>query len=415
MSRLFAGLLADPRANRAAFLGFASLLAYPLGFAISAVVARVLGAEEYGVYSFVFSVLAFAATFFRFGVSNASCLLIAQSADAGRHRRIVGATCVAFAAIGGAFSLVVFALGLVVDSVFDTAINALLRTCSPLVVAMPLEYLIPSLARGMGSIRMLGVYKLLPKLLYLGALLGVLTTGLAAISWLVTLQLLSILVASFAVLWALKPSLQKLGSHLRQLAATTRGYGFPLYLGQMFDGATTHLDKLLIPFFFDTRELGYYFLATMMSSAIVVLPASLCTTIFRDLVRSERLPSRVLWVNSAVTAVAFLGFLALAYPAVLLIYGEEFLPVARLCWPLAVAALVQGLYQPFTMFLEGKGKGLWIRDNFFYQGLARIAGSMALIPFLGPFGAALAVAASRLVHLVGYYFLMRRFDREAAL
>ena len=64
------------------------------------------------------------------------------------------------------------------------------------------------------------------------------------------------------------------------------------------------------------------------------------------------------------------------------------------------------------MFLEGKGKGVWIRDSFFVQGVVRVAGGVLLIPFLGSFGAAWAVVISRLVHLLRYRSLMRRFERE---
>ncbi len=410
----FGSLLADPRANQAAILSSASLLAFPVGFATSAVLARLLGPEDYGVYFFFFAIVAFTAAFFQFGFFNTSGFLVAECSEPDEQRDIIGATCVAYSVIGGAFSVVVFGLGFVVDGAFDSAINAFLRVYSPLAIAMPLEHLIPFLARGTGSMRMLAFYRLFPKLLFLVALLVAAAGDRVSISLVIAFHLLSVLVSSFAVLWFLKPSLRRLRENLRRLAETTRSYGFPLYLGQMFDGAVNNLDKLMISYFFGTRELGFYALAYLMASAIVVVPTSLCTTVFRDLVRSERLPPRVLWVSSALTVAAFLGFLALVYPAVLLVLGEDFLPVVRLCWPLAAAGLIQGLHQPYTMFLEGKGKGLWLRDNFLYQGNVRMALDFALIPFFGPFGAAVAVAVSRLVHLLRYSTQMRRFESERA-
>ena len=389
-------------------LSAGSLLAYPVGVASSALCARWLGPADFGELSFFMSVLAFTVVFFRFGFFSASGYVIGQERDEERRRSLIGATCLYTLAMGLMFATTIFALGFVVDQHFGTQINSVLRWSAPLVIVLPFEAVLAPLTRAVGAIRLLAFLKFAPKLLYLLLLIAAVKLDRMSLGSIVLMYFGSTIAACAVILLMLRPSFGHLRDDLGRIARATRAYGFPLYVGQLLDGSTAYLDRILLPYYFTTTDLGYFALANAFASVLVIIPQSLSAVIYRDFVDGDRIPRRVHVLTVVVPAATSVPLLLLCGPVLELVFGEAYRPAAAFVPLIALGAFFQGLYQPYATFFEAKGYGPAVRNNFLLQGATKAISTLALVPVFGPQGAAASLAITRFVHYLLHVQLMRR-------
>lgn len=122
----------------------------------------------------------------------------------------------------------------------------------------------------------------------------------------------------------LRISLDALRDHL--------GYGFKAYLAALFAYTVLKADVLMCSYLLGAEATGQYSIAVAMADLVYMLPVVVGTIAFPRLaaiadhaerwVRARTIAKGVAGIMLALAAVAAL----LAYPAVLLLYGREFLP-----------------------------------------------------------------------------------------
>jgi len=395
---------------------YASQLALlAMGVAITTLNARVLGPADYGVLAFYVAFTRFLAPFFGFGFFGSSALLLARAADAGRQRRLIGATLVVGLGVGVLYAAIVFLASFQVDAIFDTQVGSILRACTPLLVLLPLEPLVPQLARGTNRIEVQVSFNLLSRALYLVAFGGILLLG-ASVSVLILalLQLSALGVALAVAARQLAPGFAALAETWRELAATNRRYGIHVYAGQVVNQTTYRLDGILITLFRDTTSLGFYSLAAALVSPMTFFSQSLATSLFRDFASRAEIPRKVFLVNAAWLAACTLALVVAGGFVVTLLFGERFEAVTPLILPLAVAGFCAGMYQPYG-FLAAQGRGVWIRHTAIAEGAVNVVGNLVLIWLYGAMGAAIASALAKLVHwqMLAHYYRRFRAEGEA--
>lgn len=395
---------------------YASQLALlAMGVAITALHARVLGPEDYGVLAFYLTFTRFVAAFFGFGFFVSSALLLARAGDTERERRLVGATLVVAMAIGLLYAVVVFLASLRVDALFGTQVGPILRACSPLLVLLPLEPLVAQLARGTNRIEVQAAFNVLSRGLYLVAFGAILLVGAGvSVLLLALLQLTTLGIALGVAALRLRPAFDALAPTWRELAATNRSYGVHVYAGQVVNQTSYRLDGILITLFRDTTTLGFYTLATALVSPMALFSQSLSQSLFKDFAGRTEIPRNVFLVNATWLAACALALAMAGGFLVTLLFGAGYADVGPLILPLAVAGFCAGMYQPYG-FLAAKGKGVWIRRTAVAEGAVSIVGNLALIYLYGALGAAIASALAKLTHwqMLAHYYRRYRAEGEA--
>ncbi len=382
-----------------------------LGFAIKYIQTRELGDIEYGRYAFFVSISSFLTLFFRFGYFVSTQVLLAQNHNEDRERKLIGAATL-IAIICGALLVIVLFLGsFIVDDLFKTDIGPILRAFSPLCIVMPFPYLISSTSVGSNRIGIEVTYNLLPKSLFLAALLILCNISTLDVEWNIILNLGSTLLALIIIISYLKPDFSAVKRYLGIIHLKNKKYGIHYYLGAITNQTTYKLDEMFITYFINTTQLGFYTLAHMICSPMITLSRSVTNALFKRFSAMKRIPVKLFLINGLWLAgcVAFLTLVS--EPLVTFLFGEDFLTVAELIPWLALVFLIHGMGIPFG-FLAAKSQGKMLRNVSWAEALVNIIGNYFLIKGYGVYGAILASALAKTTNLSMMIYYYRKFIRS---
>ncbi|UCE23172.1 MAG: oligosaccharide flippase family protein [Candidatus Zixiibacteriota bacterium] len=374
--------------HQTGLLFFSQIAALLIGILLKSIQTRGLGPEGYGLFAFFTSITAFTVLFFRFGLFSSVKVLLANNHDARKERELFGAGFVLAFLIGLLYSLLIFAISFFVDGLFEVEIGSILRVASPLCFILPFGFLINSLGVGSNRIGHTSTFTLLNKLFFLIPLgLAFYFYGLS-VSHVIFLNLsaaiLAVLVAGFMFNPSLSNQVATVGGVLRK----NRQFGIHLYTGQVADQAALQFGGLLIAYFAGTTELGFYSLAVIMCMPIALLSKSLSQSLFKGFAERDKVPLRVFLVNG-VWLIGSMVFLVLFSKLIIsFLFGNEFLTTARFVFPLALAGVLNGIYQPANDFIAVKGRGKWMRSNSIRMMVVTVVAGLILIPAYGAMGAA---------------------------
>lgn len=376
-----------------------------LGVVTSSLNTRILGPKDYGILAFFSTVTGFSVLFFRFGFFSAGGLLLAQETDEYKERELIGALTLIGLGVGLSFSVFIFASSFFIDQIFHTNVDHILRILSPLVIMTPFQLLIPQIGRGTNKIVHLAWFNVIPKALYIGGLLMILFyLSHVNVAMLITLNLIATVIAVAVIIYSFKPSFQNLKFNFRRIWKKEKEYGIHLYWGQIADQSTYKLDGVFISYFVNTTQLGFYSLANALTSPLAMFSQSLSTSMFKGFANKERIPKRVIQLNFLWLLAGVIGLVVLGKYIVILLFTKKFLPAVPLILPLAIAAFFRGMYQPYGMFSESKGKGQWVRNASLASSIVNFIGNFVLVPLIGAIGAAIATLLGRLTHLCIYLY-----------
>jgi len=394
--------------RQASVLYSSQIAALLLGLVTRIISTRALGPEGYGILAFFISITTFTVLFFRFGLFSAGTLLIAESKSEREGRELAGSLILVTFIAGVAYSLFVLIFSFFIDDIFNTEIGWILRYCSVLVIILPFTYLIYSVGTGMNKIERMSLFNIIPRLTYvLGALVLLKMLEISPFHF-VLLHIASIIVGVLFTVNLFHPLFTQMRKNLHSIWQKTKDYGRHVYFGEIANQTTYHLDGIFITYFVNTTQLGFYSLATAITTPMVALSRSLLITLFKDFTRLTRIPRKVIVYNFLWLAACVAGLAIFGKFIVVLLFTEKFLPAVRLIPPLAVAAFFQGMYQPYG-FLAAKGKGKWIRNVAHTEAVCNVIGNIFLIYFFGAYGAAVASAISKFIHWVMLRHYYHRF------
>ena len=377
---------------------------------------RVLGPQEYGVLTFFITLTEFTALFFNFGFFHTSSILLAQAASKSDEQELTGAFLLIALLIGAGYAFFVFLLGFFVDMIFHTKINPLLQWFSPFLIVLPMQNLFPQLYRGTNNIKFLAYFKIMPETFYVICVLSLVILHLTAqihIPLLISLSLLAIGITVASHAYLLKPRFTNFKINLKKIWDKNLDYGIHVYWGQISNQPTYNLDKILITYFANTTQLGFYFLANCFVVPMVMLSNSLSTSLFKSFTQKDTIPPKVFQYNFLWLSSYLVLLLSLNHFAISVFFGEKFLPASSLIFPLAFAGFFQGMYQPYA-FLAAKEKGVWIRNVALAEGAFNIVGNFVLIYFYGAWGAAVASAIAKCITFTMLSRYYRRYQKELA-
>jgi len=388
-------------ARQTASLFVCQILGIILGFGANLINTRILGPGDYGLYAATFAVTDFVLLFLDFGFfASGARVLALRSGEPEQQRRLVAALILIAAALACFGALALFSVSLVATQVLNAPIGPLLRWFALLLGLCTSQTLVEAACRGTGRIAALSLYNVTCRALSL-LLLGVgVAAGVYSLPFAISATLLGYLGASVHVLYGFRPRFQNLSSAIEELWADLKIYGFHSYTGDLASTATSRTDSLILSHFANTTAVGYYKLAGLIISPMVMFSRSLSTTMFRRFADAPRISARVLWANTAWLIMCLLSIGLVGKPIVHVIFGQKYDPVCDLLFLVAIASLFNGLATPLNWFLGAQGQGRYKRTVAVAVGVSSLVLDFSLIPPFGMMGACYAGVLSTLIYLL---------------
>jgi O-antigen/teichoic acid export membrane protein len=387
----------------------AQVIAMGAAFLANVVVARLLGAEEFGRFMFLYAVLTYVGLFFDGGTSIAAGRLLALSQKVPEQRRLVGEWLALFGVLGLAYAGTLLLSAVWIDRIFQFQVGEALALCALPAVGFLWQNALREILQGLGARMRLSVLHVAP---WGGFLLGLGTLWLAGEASLLNVGL--VMTASFfftgAVLaLTLRPQLSLPRLRDSELWTETKRFGFHAFLGRLAGTGTYQLDTPLIAFFTrDPISVAFYGLAKGMAAPIVLLTRSMGVASYRQLAAAQRLPRGLVWWGVLLQLAACLAVLFVGRPVVLGLLSEKYAGVLPLLYVWVGVAFIQGSYQLPNLFLTAQGQGKVLLNMALWFAFANLVLNFSLIPLWGAMGATLASGGAYLLWLLLCLFYYNR-------
>lgn len=400
------------RARQSALLYGSELVLLLSGFVASLLVTRLLGPQQYGIYSFVLGFVAFIGLFYEFGLHTTSARLLATTESDQKQRQYIGSFMVLTFGLGcllAATLLTVAGLKIGIKPEYQAA----LLFAAPLTVMVPFGFYFENVSQGTNRVSILSAYNSLINVFYLVFIVALQlahrVTVTAALGGYFSALTISCLIA-FVML---RPAGGTFRTDLPAILDLNKRYGIKVFFGRVATVATYNLDKIFLAIFSTPAAVGYYSLAYATAQPLSLLSRSVSFSMFRDFATSPTIPPRVLrfnllWLVATTTLLTVGGYLLLVP-----IFTSAYAPAKTLVPVLALAVAFQGLYEPYNKFLVARGEGDRIRRITLSTAAVNLLVNLIFIYYYGAIGAAFASLFSMVVTFALYYIEYHKYISPA--
>jgi O-antigen/teichoic acid export membrane protein len=374
--------------------------------------SRFLGPQQYGIYTFVITVVEALMIFTGFGFPQAGARLVALSKSREQQQKMQGTLVLVALVMGAAMSVGLAFASPFIERLFHIQHKHSMVLVSLLSTTAPLGLVLLQACRGANQIKILAGFKIIPKGVYLVGAIAIVWFSHLGSSGALLLYYIGSVVAAVFVLFAVRVRFTDVKRQFEDLKVEVRRYGFKAYLGSIADNSTYKLNNLLIAGYVDTTWLGFYSIASTMVSPMSTFSSSLSSSVYRSLATKDRVSRKVFLLNTGFLIASGLFIVCCARPLISIVLTKSFLPATGLVYVLVFTAFFQGMYQPINAFLGAHGKGRELRAISFWVSLVNIGVAIGLVPFLGAYGAALGSSVAKLCELSGNVYYYRKITKS---
>lgn len=389
-----------------------SIAGVVLGFLISILHTKLLGAEKFGDFKFIETVVRFIGSLVSVGFFISLTRLLAINEEKVKERKYVGLFTIVFSIISLIGIILILFFSFIEPYFFNHGLSVIFRKYYFVVSAVIGQLALNEILKGMHKINNLAIFNVLPGIIYVIILYTLSFYINIDVETILFLYYLVIFLAVVLTIIYLKPKFNFDRKMFRALLVENKHNGRPIYYGSLAGVATTHIAGFSISYYLNNTEVGFYSLALTVCSPILIVPSVLGTIYFKEFVHLKSIPRKVLVFSFLLTFIALIIFYVLIEPVVVYVYGETFLPVSVMSKYLIFGFILHGLGDLFNRFLGAKGKGKLLRNAAFLVGVVNIIGYTVLISFFDINGAILTkiLASCLYMSVMIYYYL--NFDKN---
>ena len=405
-------LIANRTARQTLLLFSAQIFSLGIGFIANMLLAKEMGVQQFGIYSFTLATISFVAIFFEFGYFASGARLLAQNHDKVYEKELIAALLVIAGIIAMGFVVTIFALSFVVDEIFADKIGEILRLASIVSFSFILPFFMELVLKGSNHIEYLSLFHFIWKVLFMILLIFLyifeIISPIAIILILSTGCILAFLIISFN----LRPLNSRTRKILIKLHRENKRYGFHVYTARIADTATFQLDRLMISFFVGSTSVGFYSLAFALASPLNTFSTALSSSKFKSFSNGKAVPNNILIANFIWILIASLGIITVGYFIVYSFLGIAYAEVFPLLIVLICAVFFQASYQPYNAWICSAGFGKEVKIKTYITTFINILFNILLIPYYGALGAAIASLISMFASFVIYFYLHSKLARK---
>ena len=395
-------LFASKVAKQTLFLFVAQIFGMVVGFVSNMLLAKQMGATNFGIYSLSLAIITFISIFFEFGYFSSASKMLANNHDINLEKKIFG-TSIIIACILSAF-FIVFALviSFLLGKIFSDEIGRIIRISSFISWSFVIPFFMELILKGSNHIGYLAGFNIFSKILFVVFLsLLFIFERLTPLNTLLSFSL-SYAVAFAIYAYMLRPNFSGFFEIFRAINSGNKRYGMHVYVGRVIDVSTYNIDRLLIGYFMGSKDVGFYGLANSMATPINSLSTAMSSTMFKTLANSSKIPPAVLKANLAWVFLAFVLANILGYLIINFYLKEEYSDVLLLLLLMSIAVCFQALYQPYNAWINGHGYGKELKKANIKMTIMTALSSILLVPIMGAIGACVSSMISNLYSLFLY-------------
>ena len=395
-------LFASKVAKQTLFLFVAQIFGMVVGFVSNMLLAKQMGATNFGIYSLSLAIITFISIFFEFGYFSSASKMLANNHDINLEKKIFG-TSIIIACILSAF-FIVFALviSFLLGKIFSDEIGRIIRISSFISWSFVIPFFMELILKGSNHIGYLAGFNIFSKILFVVFLsLLFIFERLTPLNTLLSFSL-SYAVAFAIYAYMLRPNFSGFFEIFRAINSENKRYGMHVYVGRVIDVSTYNIDRLLIGYFMGSKDVGFYGLANSMATPINSLSTAMSSTMFKTLANSSKIPPAVLKANLAWVFLAFVLANILGYLIINFYLKEEYSDVLLLLLLMSIAVCFQALYQPYNAWINGHGYGKELKKANIKMTIMTALSSILLVPIMGAIVACVSSMISNLYSLFLY-------------
>lgn len=415
-------LITSETSKQTSLLFIAQLFSTVINAAATAIIARSLDKENFGIFVFCwFSIVQFFNYFFEFGVFAAGSRLLAIERKATDIHKLIGALLVLATIIGASFSIVIILIGELFNPVIalitkyanlesnlflNSQIENYLLAIAPLCAIVPMQLCVEQICQGLNRIRSLSLLRILLPFTTLINIIILFSLNQLTVLTAMFSSLIAIIISCGIVILLLKPSFTGIKENIRQIISETKRFGFDIYFGRITTMLSTKLDGILIPLFLGATTLGFYNLAQKFAEPLTNLSRSMAITRFKNFANEPSVKPLIIQSNLLLLSLGAISLVLIGPYLLILIYTSKYAYATKLLPAFAVAAFFGGLFQPYNTFLSAHSRGSELRNISVFIGMLNVISLFFVLPRFGAMGAAwmLAVASASNFTLHYYYY-----------
>jgi O-antigen/teichoic acid export membrane protein len=382
------------------------IMVMALGFGISIVNTRFLGAEWYGDFRLFIHFFTLVTTVTTFGFFTSGSKLLAQHENKYIRNELVGGILIVALIISLVIIFILFIFSFFVDNLFHQGLGRILRLFLPLLFAYPFQICLKNIMQGDNRILQLSIFEVGPKALYLPAVLILNYFVPLSLSSALAIHLMMLVVMILIMSWLSRPRYNAIGQMMSLIYKENKTYGFHVYLGALASVATASLLGVFIGYFVNTSAVGFFSLASAATLPLALIPHAFGTTLFKMFASRTSIPIKATVATIVISVLSLIMFLLLIEKIVLFFYSAEYRGVVKLAYIISIGNIFLGFGNFVNRFLGAHGKGKELRNACFAMGIPIVTGCFILVPFFGATGAAFAKSISGVVYcgMMCYYY-----------
>lgn len=399
---MFKNLFASKVAKQTLFLFVAQIFGMVVGFVSNMLLAKQMGATNFGIYSLSLAIITFISIFFEFGYFSSASKMLANNHNINLEKKIFGTSIIIACVLSAFFIVFALVISFLLGKIFSYEIGRIIRISSFISWSFVIPFFMELILKGSNHIGYLAGFNIFSKILFV-----VFLSLLFVFECLTPLNALLSFSLSYAVAFAiyaymLQPNFSGFFEILRAINLENKRYGMHVYVGRVIDVSTYNIDRLLIGYFMGSKDVGFYGLANSMATPINSLSNAMSSTMFKTLANSSKIPPTVLkanlvWVFLALVLANILGYLIINF-----YLKEEYSDVYLLLLLMSIAVCFQALCQPYNAWISGHGYGKELKKANIKMTTMTTLSSILLVPTMGAIGACVSSIISNLYSLFLY-------------
>jgi O-antigen/teichoic acid export membrane protein len=401
-------ILQSKTAKQTAILFGSQIALVAIGFGIKTIQTNVLGAEAYGLYAFFGSFTGFAVLFFRFGFFSSLQVLLAENNNPNYEKELFGLGFIINLFVGVLFATFIWITSFYIDSWFHIEIGNIIRLVAPLTIVIPSRNLISAMTVGSNKVQILPIYDNVAKVLFAIALLVFAFSDTLTVFHAILFNLTTLFISFGVIFRQFQPSFNHIKKNSVILLQKTKSYGFNFYIGSTANQSTFKLDEIAISYFIGTTVNGFYSLANLIASPMIMGSQALSNSLFKNFSNQTKIPRKVFVYNAAWLLFSMTILYFISDWIVELLFGNQFKLVAEYAVGISLALFFQGMYQPFN-FLSAKSQGKQIRNVALIEASINLTGNLILIPQIGVLGAIYTSIFAKFIHFIGKWYYYNKY------
>ena len=382
------------------------------GAIISVLLVRYLGADNFGIYTLIISMVSILTAWSGCGLDVTYSQLLLNEKKAKVHKAYMGVGVYLFA-----FQAVILGLVLSISAAvfwytgMYKNIAPLLFAVSGIAATSVVTIFLKMSTRDLQQMYIKAFERAVRPLIFILLLFilsqDTLTTQAALYAYYSTFLITTLVYVLYQ-----KPilKLSVLKTYLPNIKNTFSKVGRHIYIARAIDMLSYHLDILMLGFVSPVL-VGYYAIGLMLTRPLTLLLETFTMSSIRKFVTHKHIPPRFFLYYIGLWAAYSMILLIIQKYVIQLLWGEAFLVISSFLWILLLSALCTSLYHLLYNYLYAQGVAQPLKRGFYYHGAMNLLGNVLLIPTYGIIGAATATVISNAVFFVVLFRIYKKNRR----